>query len=43
VAAPEVADAARGPVAALTARLGARLAVRGEAGRARGAAEVARL
>jgi Ribonuclease G/E len=43
VAAPAVADAARPALAALTARLGARLAVRGEAGRARGAGEVRRL
>ncbi|MGI8839208.1 MAG: ribonuclease E/G [Caulobacteraceae bacterium] len=42
VAAPEVTLAAAPLVAALTARLGARLTVRGEEGRARGSFEVAR-
>ena len=42
VAAPEVALAAAPLMAALTARLGARLSVRGEEGRGRGEAEVAR-
>jgi Ribonuclease G/E len=43
VAAPDVALAARGPLAVLMARLGSRLAIRGEPGRARGAGEVRRL
>ena len=43
VAAPGVAEAAEPALRALVARLGARLAVRGEPGRARGAFEVARV
>jgi len=43
VAAPEVAAAAAPALAQLTARLGARLAVRGEPGRARGVVTVARI
>jgi Ribonuclease G/E len=43
VASPEVAEAARAPMAALIARLGARLSIRAEANRPRGAAQVARL